>query len=50
MFGTLISGVGLDESDSNNTNTISITEDMSDNSSITNSMAHMTHWILLFQN
>ncbi len=44
MFGTLISGVGLDESDSNNTNTISsLTEAKPNNSSIVNSMAQMTH-------
>lgn len=45
MFGTLISGVGLDESDSNNTNpsTLSHTEAESINPSITNSMAQMTH-------
>ena len=44
MFGTLISGVGLDESDSNNTNTTNnLTVANSNNSSIANSMAHLTH-------
>ena len=45
MYGTLISGIGLDNSSNNNNNTISNgrTTEESINSSITNSMAQMMH-------